>query len=67
MTLLCDSGERYADTYCDDTWSTEHDLWPDGYAVVLEEFGASRSWPVAVAGVGPQPFGLDYERCDKLS
>lgn len=67
MTLLCDSGERYADTYYDDTWLSEHDLWPDGYAVVLEEFEASHSWPVAAAGFGPQPFGSGYERCDKLS
>ena len=53
VTLLCDSGERYADTYYDDAWLSEHDLRPDGYAAVLEEFEASCSWPGAAAGAGP--------------
>ena len=53
VTLLCDSGERYADTYYDDAWLSEHDLRPDGYAAVLEEFEATCSWPVTAAGAGP--------------
>ena len=53
VTLLCDSGERYADTYYDDGWLSAHDLLPDGYFEVLKEFEATCSWPVTAAGAGP--------------
>ncbi len=52
VTLLCDSGERYADTYYDDAWLSAHDLQPDGYTAVLEGFEATCSWPVAAADAG---------------
>ena len=45
ISLICDSGERYADTYYDDAWLTRHDLRPDDYTALLEEFEQSCAWP----------------------
>lgn len=44
VTLICDSGERYADTYYDDGWVAEQgfDLAP--HTKVLEEFLATGVW-----------------------
>ena len=49
VTLICDSGERYADTYFDDGWLAAHDLQPGDYAEVLAEFERSGSWPEPAA------------------
>lgn len=45
VTLICDSGERYADTYFDDDWLAHNDLQPGAYAEVLAEFERSGTWP----------------------
>lgn len=44
VTLICDSGDRYADTYFDDDWLTAHDLEPGRYADVLTAFERDCSW-----------------------
>lgn len=53
VSLICDRGDRYADTYYDDTWLAEHDLNPDGYAAALAEFEQNCRWPAADAGIAP--------------
>lgn len=45
VTLLADSGDRYADTYFSDEWLTSQGLDPSGFASVLVEFERSGSWP----------------------
>lgn len=45
VTLLADSGDRYADTYFSDEWLTNQGLDPSGFASVLVEFERSGSWP----------------------
>ena len=45
VTLICDSGDRYADTYYDDAWLAETGLEPTRYAGVLREFERSCAWP----------------------
>lgn len=45
VTLICDSGDRYADTYYDHTWLAAQGLEPDGYTEVLREFKRSGRWP----------------------
>ncbi len=47
VSLICDSGERYADTYYDDAWLERHGLQPGKYAAMLAEFEQSCSWPDA--------------------
>ena len=47
VTLICDSGDRYGDTYYDDAWLAAHDLHPDEHAEVLLEFERSCSWDAA--------------------
>ncbi|WP_018603525.1 PLP-dependent cysteine synthase family protein [Mycobacterium sp. 155] len=44
VTLLADSGDRYADTYFNDDWVSAHGLDPSGPAAVLAEFERSGSW-----------------------
>ncbi|MCW2649555.1 MAG: cysteine synthase [Mycobacterium sp.] len=44
VTLLADSGDRYADTYFDDAWLAHHDLDPASAAEALSEFERSGSW-----------------------
>ncbi|NDK89869.1 PLP-dependent cysteine synthase family protein [Gordonia desulfuricans] len=44
VTLLCDSGDRYATTYFDDDWLAAQQLDPAGPAAVLEEFFATGRW-----------------------
>ena len=46
VTLICDSGDRYADTYYDDGWLADQGLQPDLYQPALEEFERSAEWPV---------------------
>jgi cysteine synthase len=45
VTLLADSGDRYADTYFCDEWLTSQGLDPSDSASVLVEFERSGSWP----------------------
>jgi cysteine synthase A len=44
VTLLADSGDRYADTYFCDEWLTSQGLDPSESASVLVEFERSGSW-----------------------
>ena len=45
VTLLADSGDRYADTYFCDEWLTNQGLDPSASAEVLVEFERSGRWP----------------------
>ncbi|MDT5184361.1 MAG: cysteine synthase [Mycobacterium sp.] len=45
VTLLADSGDRYADTYFCDEWLTNHGLDSPALAEVLVEFERSGRWP----------------------
>jgi cysteine synthase A len=45
VTLLADSGDRYADTYFCDEWLTSQGLDPSAWAEVLDEFERSGRWP----------------------
>ena len=44
VTLIADSGDRYADTYFDEEWLTSHGLDPSASAAVLVEFERSGRW-----------------------
>ncbi|PBJ62345.1 lyase, partial [Mycobacterium avium subsp. hominissuis] len=44
VTLLADSGDRYADTYFDDEWVAAQGLDPAGPAAALAEFERSCAW-----------------------
>lgn len=44
VTLIADSGDRYADTYYDADWLAAHDLDPSVYAGALAEFERSCGW-----------------------
>jgi len=44
VTLICDSGDRYGDTYYDAAWLAAHDLHPDEHADVLLGFEETCSW-----------------------
>ena len=41
VSLLCDGGERYQNTYYDDDWLAAQGLDPEPYAEVLREFTAT--------------------------
>ncbi|TRW80099.1 PLP-dependent cysteine synthase family protein [Mycolicibacterium sp. 018/SC-01/001] len=45
VTLLCDGGDRYADTYFRDEWLTSQGLDPSEPSAVLAEFERSGCWP----------------------
>ncbi len=38
VTLICDSGDRYLDTYYDDTWIESERLDPEPYEASLKAF-----------------------------
>ncbi|MGX9788501.1 L-cysteine desulfhydrase Cds1 [Mycobacterium sp. MMS18-G62] len=44
VTLLADSGDRYADTYFNDEWLTSQGLDPSAFSEVLVEFERSGRW-----------------------
>jgi len=44
VTLLADSGDRYADTYFSDEWVSAQGLDPTGHAEALVEFERSCRW-----------------------
>jgi len=50
VTLLCDGGERYAQTYYSDAWLAEQGIDLTAYTATLEEFARSGEWiePVGV-------------------
>ena len=52
VTLICDSGDRYCDTYYDQAWLADHDLLPGEHAEVLREFERRCSWPEPVSLTG---------------
>jgi len=45
VTLLCDSGDRYARTYYDDGWVADQGWDPAPYQVIVREFLRSAAWP----------------------
>lgn len=45
VTLLADSGDRYADTYFDDDWLKKRDLDPGDASATLVEFERTGYWP----------------------
>ncbi|MBF6211401.1 PLP-dependent cysteine synthase family protein [Nocardia puris] len=44
VTLICDGGDRYADSYFDDDWVAAQGMELDEHTAVLEEFHASGIW-----------------------
>jgi cysteine synthase A len=44
VTLICDHGERYTDTYYDDAWIQEQGLELAPYAETLEHCMATGEW-----------------------
>jgi cysteine synthase A len=44
VTLIADSGDRYADTYFSADWLADHDLDPSEHAGSLVEFERSGTW-----------------------
>ncbi|GAL05571.1 cysteine synthase B [Photobacterium aphoticum] len=44
VTLLCDSGERYLDTYFDRHWVAEHIGDIDGYLAQLQHLEQTGEW-----------------------
>ena len=53
VTLICDSGDRYRDTYFDEAWLAAHDLHPDEHAEVLLRFEQSCSWTAVTSASAP--------------
>ncbi|NDZ93599.1 PLP-dependent cysteine synthase family protein [Streptomyces sp. SID6673] len=49
VSLLCDSGDRYGNTYFDDGWLGEHGFDLTEATSVLDEFFASGKWTAAVS------------------
>ena len=45
VTLLADSGDRYADTYFNEEWLTRSGLNDSAFAAVFVEFERSGFWP----------------------
>ncbi|MCE5291400.1 MAG: PLP-dependent cysteine synthase family protein [Nocardiaceae bacterium] len=45
VTLLCDGGDRYADTYFSDNWVSAQGLDLRGPQAILDEFARSGAWP----------------------
>ena len=44
VTLICNSGERYANTYYSDDWLREKDLDPSPFEPAIEAFLAGGNW-----------------------
>ena len=47
VTLLCDAGDRYADTYFDDSWVAAQGLSLDRPRQILDAFWRDGSWPAS--------------------
>jgi cysteine synthase A len=52
VTLLCDSGDRYARTYYDDGWVTDQGWDPAPYQAIAAEFLRSGHWPAELRSAG---------------
>jgi cysteine synthase A len=44
VTLLCDGGERYSETYYDDDWLKRNGIDLEPYAETLEGFATTGRW-----------------------
>ena len=44
VTLICDSGERYANTYYSDDWLTANSLDPSPFEPAIEAFWPAKDW-----------------------
>lgn len=53
VTLLCDSGDRYTDTYYDDAWLAAHGLDPAAHTGALTDFERHCSWPATASAEVP--------------
>ena len=53
VTLICDGGERYADTYYSDAWVAEQGLELEPYADALRTFLEFGAFPGVGAGASP--------------
>ena len=53
VTLICDSGDRYCDTYFDDAWLAANDLNPDAHTPTLLGFENACLWPMPDAANAP--------------
>ncbi len=53
VTLICDSGDRYADTYFDEAWLAANNLAPGCHARTLTDFEKSGSWPAPDSANAP--------------
>jgi cysteine synthase A len=51
VTLVCDAGERYTDSYYDRSWLDSRDIRPDDYLSELQSFLATGLWPTLENGV----------------
>ena len=49
VTLICDGGERYADTYYADPWVAAQGLKLDSYRATIDAFLATGAWPAGRA------------------
>ncbi|MYR08530.1 pyridoxal-phosphate dependent enzyme [Gordonia sp. SID5947] len=49
VSLLCDSGDRYGNTYFDDGWLDEHGFDLTEATAVVDEFFTSGTWTAAVS------------------
>jgi cysteine synthase A len=54
VTLICDGGDRYAETYYSDVWLSQQGLELDPYTAALETFLASGKFPAGRRGVRPR-------------
>ena len=46
VTLICDGGERYADTYYSDDWVAAQDLDLSSHRAVIDQFLLDGAWPI---------------------
>lgn len=51
VTLICDSGDRYVDTYFDDAWLAANDLVSAAHTEALIGFENSCSWPPQISSI----------------
>ncbi|MCB0940683.1 MAG: PLP-dependent cysteine synthase family protein [Mycobacterium sp.] len=49
VTLICDAGDRYADTYYNDDWLRAQGLDPSHHTDALVEFERSCGWPASTS------------------